>query len=106
MPEDDYKQLKKDPNDPDAAQLNRDIIRLSYKYGFIRQFISLYLHGEVTWKETLEHIIVAMMREYEDQGKLLDEIIQENFDLSKNLPALLYEQPKMPALPERGETGH
>lgn len=104
MPEDYYKQHKKDKRDPDASELNRDIIRLSYKYGFIRQFIALYLHGEVTWTETLEHIIVAMMREYEDQGQLLMEVTQENFDLAKQLPSLLYEQPKVPTLPERSDS--
>lgn len=96
-------QEKVEINEPLPSEINKQIIALATKYGFLRQCITMYLHGQLNYRECLEQMVISMMNEHAAQGDLLMEITQENFELFKQLPQLTYEQPSMPTLPERSE---
>lgn len=70
-------QKKKLETDPDWDQLNPEIIRLAHGNGFINQPIQLYLHGDLTWLECLETIVLLVTKEYRAQNRLLIDTLSE-----------------------------
>jgi hypothetical protein len=97
-------QQKKNPNDPDASDLNPEIVRIANRNGFLRGFISMYLHGQLTWQETLENMVVTMMKEYDAQGQIMVDALQDVILLggNKSQSVLAYGNSQVPTLPERG----
>src|SRR5688572_16574868 len=87
--------------EPLPGDIPKNIIALATRYGFLRQLIAMYLHGQINYRECLEQMVTSMMDEYTAQGDLLMEVTQENFELFKLTPG--YEQSQVPALPERGD---
>lgn len=70
-------QKKKLETDPDWDQLNPEIIKLAHNNGFINQPIQLFLHGELTWLECLETIVLLVTKEYRAQNRLLIDTLSE-----------------------------
>ena len=98
-------QIKKNPNDPDAQDLNPEIIKLGHRLGFVNQPIQLYLHGELTWMETLESIILLLAKEYKAQNTLLVQALSEKPSMAIMLSgasgSLIKGMPKRPLIQDR-----
>ena len=85
-------QVKKTPNEPDFDQLNPDIIRLAQNNTLLKQPIILFLHGDLTWTEALEMMVVLMGKEYKAQRKVLMDSLKEIRPMP--IPSVAIEQPK------------
>lgn len=94
MPE----QKKKNPADPDADQLNQDIVRIAHNTAFVRQPMILFLDGQLTWMECLEAMVLLMAKEYKEQNKILVETLR---DIGPERTLMLTGGPLMKALPAR-----
>jgi hypothetical protein len=68
---------KLDPNDPDPDQIPDAIIRLSHQNQMLRGPLEMFLSGVITYRECLENIILMITKEYNAQGKILVEVLQE-----------------------------
>lgn len=55
-------QIKKIPTDPDWGQINPDLIALAQGSGKLRGPINLFLHGDLTWIEALETMVLMLVK--------------------------------------------
>lgn len=58
---------------PKPEDINPDIVALAKRNGMVRQFVELYLRGELTWTQALEMMVTTLGKEVIDQRKLLVE---------------------------------
>lgn len=99
QPKYEQQQVKKDPNDPDADKLNKEIVAIAALIGFMKQPMMLYLSGKLTWMETLEIMVILMAKEYREQKKILIDTLLEKgpeITLMLNNPLLSKALPQKP----------
>jgi voltage-gated potassium channel Kch len=70
-------QNKKNPNDPDVFDINPEIVKLARTKGFIQGPFNLFLHGDLTWMEALELMVVTVSHEHAKQTRLLIDALKE-----------------------------
>lgn len=79
-------QIKKNPDDPDFQDLNPDLIRLAWNNGKLKQLIELYLQGDLTWLQTLETMVMSLIKENRKQSGLLSSALKEAPTVVLGLP--------------------
>jgi len=70
-------QIKKDSNDPDFDKLSPDIIKIARTNGFVRQRLELFLHGELTWTEALETMVISLYGQFKETQSLCSDILSD-----------------------------
>lgn len=69
-------QRKKLSSDPDFQNINPDIVNASRFNGFLRQPLELYLYGDLTWRETLETMVILLAKEHTSNKRLVVELVK------------------------------
>lgn len=87
---------KKLKTDPEPSEINPEILRIAERNGFLRQPLNLYLAGQLSWRETLEMMVMCLHSDYRDKTILLNKYIQRKTGIPNppKLPALCPKQPK------------
>lgn len=90
------KQKKKKKSDPDAKDLNPEIVEFAQKSGILRSSFNLFLGGVLTWQETLELMLIALYKDHRENKILLNKYIQRKSGITTPKECLQIPIPKKP----------
>lgn len=80
---------KLDPTDPDPDQIPPEIIEWAKTIAFLKGPITLYLHGDLTYRKALEVALLAVTREYRNlMSRIIKKQVKQRMDHSDLLPML------------------